>query len=254
MATPVFERVNPTGAAKLLLLCDHAANIVPETLAGLGLGQSELERHVGWDIGAAAVTRLLAHLLDAPAILSVYSRLVVDCNRALDDPTAMPTVSDRLPIPGNQELSAADKAARAEAYYWPYHHAVAAALDEFARRGIAPAIVSIHSFTPRMNERDRPWQIGILWDRDPRMPVPLMAGLAALGLAVGDNVPYSARDPEGFTLRHHAVPRGLAHVLVELRQDEVADDAGAARYAKHLESALKPILADPDLYRPAYYQ
>src|SRR5271154_4474226 len=90
MATPVFERVNPTGAAKLLLLCDHAANFVPEHLAGLGLGEAELARHVGWDFGAAAVTRLLADLLDAPAILSVHSRLVVDCNRALDDPTAMP--------------------------------------------------------------------------------------------------------------------------------------------------------------------
>jgi predicted N-formylglutamate amidohydrolase len=254
MAPPAFELVNPTGAAKLLLLCDHATNIVPDEFDGLGLTSAELARHIGWDIGAAAVTRLLAHWLDAPALLSGYSRLVIDCNRELDDPTAFPTVSDGLPIPGNQELSAADKAARAEAFFWPYQRAIHDRLDDFAARQIAPAVVSIHSFTPCMDGLDRPWHIGILWDKDPRLPMPLIAGLAALdGLEIGDNQPYSGRDPEGFTLRHHAVPRGLPHVLVELRQDEIASEAGAELYARYLQTALGPILADPQLYRPALY-
>ena len=254
MTQPAFELVNPTGAAKLLLLCDHATNIVPDEMAGLGLTPAELARHVGWDIGAAAVTRSLAHSLDAPALLSGYSRLVVDCNRTLDDPTAFPTVSDRLPIPGNQELGAVDKAERADLFFWPYHRAIHERLDDFALRQIAPAIVSIHSFTPHMDGLDRPWHIGILWDRDPRLPMPLIAGLAALdGLEIGDNQPYSGHDPEGFTLRNHAVPRGLPHVLIELRQNEIATEEGAERYARYLQTALGPILADPQLYRPAFY-
>jgi predicted N-formylglutamate amidohydrolase len=251
---PAFEIVNPAGAANLLLLCDHATNIVPDHLAGLGLAADELQRHIGWDIGAAAVTSALAARLDAPALLSGYSRLVVDCNRPLGDPSAFPTVSDRLAIPGNQELSAADKAARAEQFYWPYHRAIEGRLEAFLARPATPVILSIHSFTPRMDGIDRPWHIGILWDKDPRIPVPLIAELARIdGLEVGDNRPYSARDPEGFTLRHHAVPRGLPHVLIELRQDEIADAAGAERYAELLHGALTPILADPQLYCPALY-
>ncbi|HVJ52100.1 MAG TPA: N-formylglutamate amidohydrolase [Aliidongia sp.] len=254
MIPPAFELINPDGAARTLLLCDHAANIVPAEMGSLGLTEAELSRHIGWDIGAAAVTGSLARQLDAPAVLSGYSRLVIDCNRALDDPTAFPTVSDRLPIPGNQELSGNDKAMRADSFYWPYHRAIEARLDRFAAAQVAPAIISIHSFTPTMNEFDRPWHIGILWDKDPRLPMPLLAGLATIdGLVIGDNQPYSARDPEGFTLRHHAVRRGLPHVLIELRQDEIADAAGAERYAAYLLKVLSPILADPELYRPAIY-
>jgi predicted N-formylglutamate amidohydrolase len=197
-----------------------------------------LARHIGWDIGAAAVTRLLAERLGAPAVLSGYSRLVIDCNRTLDDPTSILTISDGHVVPSNQELSAEHKRARAEACFWPYHRAVEAQLERALALGTAPAVISIHSFTPQM----------------PRLPVPLLAGLAARdGLVVGDNEPYSGHDPEGFTLRHHAMPRGLPHVLIELRQDEIATAEGAERFAAHLDAALAPILADPLLYRPAIY-
>ena len=251
---PPFDLVNPDGRLELLLLCDHAASAVPTALNGLGLDPAVLLRHIGWDIGAAAAARALAGKLDAPAVLSGYSRLVIDCNRAADDPTLIPTVSDGVAVPGNQELSAADKRARAEACFWPYHRAIEAQLDRAAAQSVAPAIISIHSFTPQMGGVDRPWQIGILWDRDPRMPMPLLNGLAAVpGLVIGDNQPYSARDPEGFTLRHHAMPRGLAHVLIELRQNEIDTEAGALRFAEYLEAALRPILDDPQLYRPALY-
>jgi predicted N-formylglutamate amidohydrolase len=249
-----FTLVNAEGRPEILLICDHAATAVPAGLRRLGLDEAALARHIGWDIGAAAVTRALAERLGAPAVLSGYSRLVIDCNRTLDDPTSIPTISDGMPIPGNQELSAADKRLRAEACFWPYQRAIEAQLDRAAGLGVAPAIISIHSFTPHLQGFDRPWHIGILWARDPRIPIPLIAGLAGRhGLIVGDNQPYSGHDPEGFTLEHHAVPRGLPHVLVELRQDAIDTAAGAELFADHLDTALKPILADPQLYRPAVY-
>ena len=249
-----FTVLNPLGRAKVLLVCDHASRAVPQALAGLGLPESELAKHVGWDIGAAALTCELSRRWDAPAVLSGYSRLVVDCNRVLGEPSSMPAVSDGIRVPANEGLSAEQAATRADECYWPYHTAVAAALDRFAAAGVAPAVVSMHSFTPRMNGFERPWEIGVLWDQDPRLAVPLIANLARLhGLTVGDNEPYSARDPHGFTLRHHVIPRGLPNVLLEMRQDEVGSDAGVLRYADYLETAFAPILADPSLYRPAMY-
>ena len=249
-----FTVLNPMGRAKVLLVCDHASRAVPQALAGLGLADSELAKHVGWDIGAAALTHELSRRWDAPSVLSGYSRLVVDCNRVLGEATSMPAVSDGILVPANQTLSPEQAAARADECYWPYHGAVAAALDRFAAAGVAPAVISMHSFTPQMSGFDRPWEIGVLWDQDPRLPVPLIANLARLhGLTVGDNEPYSARDPHGFTLRHHVIPRGLPNVLLEMRQDEVGTEAGVQRYADYLETAFAPILADPALYRPALY-
>ena len=249
-----FTVINPYGRAKVLLLCDHASRAVPNALDNLGLADADLAKHVGWDIGAAALTHELSRRWDAPAVLSGFSRLVVDCNRTLGEATSIPAVSDGISVPGNQELSPEQIEARATAYYWPYHGAVTAALDRFAAAGVAPAIISMHSFTPRMNGLERPWHVGVLWDRDPRLAVPLIANLARLhGLAVGDNEPYSARDPHGFTLRHHVNPRGLPNVLLEMRQDEVGTDEGVLRYADFLETAFAPILADPALYRPALY-
>jgi predicted N-formylglutamate amidohydrolase len=200
------------------------------------------------------MTRALAERFSAPAVLSGYSRLVIDCNRRPDDPTSIPAISDALPVPGNRSLSEEDRLARAEACFWPYQNAVGAMLERAAASGVTPVVLSIHSFTPRLNFYDRPWQIGILWDRDPRLAVPLIARLALHGLNVGDNQPYSGRDPEGFTLLHHAVPRGLPHVLIELRQDEIDTAAGAERFAEYLDRALQPLLADPQLYRPAFYR
>jgi predicted N-formylglutamate amidohydrolase len=249
-----FTVLNPMGRAKVLLVCDHASRAVPQALDNLGLADSDLAKHVGWDIGAAALTQELSRRWDAPAVLSGYSRLVVDCNRVLGESTAMPAVSDGIAVPANAGLSDEQAAARANECYWPYHGAVAAALDRFAAAGVAPAVISVHSFTPHMNGADRPWQIGVLWDQDPRLPVPLIANLARLhGLMVGDNEPYSARDPHGFTLRHHVIPRGLPNVLLEMRQDEIGTDAGVQHYADCLETAFAPILADPALYRPALY-
>jgi predicted N-formylglutamate amidohydrolase len=245
-----FEHYRGAGARPVLLTCDHASNQVPASLAQLGLGAAELARHIGWDIGAAQVTRKLADRLDAPAILAGYSRLVIDCNRNPEDATAIPEASDDVVVPGNRGLDATARALRHAALFVPYHRAIADWVEARLARGQVPALLSIHSFTPAMGGKARPWHVGILWDADPRIPVPLMAALGAdPALMVGDNQPYSARVPAGYTVRHHAVARGLPHVAVEIRQDLIADDAGAAAWAARLGAALEPILARGEIYR-----
>ncbi len=251
---PPVEQVNAEGKAPVLITCDHASRRVPKSLHNLGLDAASLKLHIGWDIGAAEVSRQLARKLDAPAILAGYSRLVIDCNRDLDDPTSMPALSDGVSVPGNQDLSPAAKAQRVEALFKPYHAAIETALDRFTARGVHPAVLSIHSFTPVMNGFARPWHIGILWDKDPRMAVPVLAALRReAGLVVGDNEPYSAREPAGYTVRTHAEKRGLPHLNVELRQDLVGSDAGATEWAERLMRVLTPLLEDPALYRVKHY-
>jgi predicted N-formylglutamate amidohydrolase len=244
------EICNGEGTAALVLTCDHASAAVPRALRGLGLSAEAIEQHIGWDIGAAAVTRLLAPMLDAPAFLSGYSRLVVDCNRDPDDATSIPAASDGVTVPGNLDLSAAQRAARIEACFRPYHAAIAARIDALLGAGRVPALISIHSFTPVMNGFARPWHVGILWDKDPRVPLPLLRALRGdPTLSVGDNEPYSAREPAGYTVRHHAAGRGLPHVAIELRQDLIAAGEGASAWAARLAAALRPILARAELYR-----
>jgi predicted N-formylglutamate amidohydrolase len=251
---PAVEVLDPAGTAPVLVVCDHAGRAVPRRLGGLGVDEAALMRHIGWDIGAAEVTRHLVRLLDAPAVLSGYSRLVADCNRRLEDPSCMPEVSDGTEVPGNRALSAADRAARAEALYFPYHEAIQRRLAAFAARGVSPAIVSIHSFTPVMNGFVRPWHIGVLWDKDPRIAVPLIENLSRRrDLVVGDNEPYSAREPAGYTMLRHAVPAGLPHALLEIRQDLIDTATGAGEWAGIVAAALRPILAAPDLYRAERY-
>jgi predicted N-formylglutamate amidohydrolase len=248
---PPFEILHPERRAPLLVICDHASRAIPRALGGLGLEDAVLMRHIGWDIGAAEVTRRLAGLLDAPAVLCGYSRLVIDCNRGLGDATSIPEVSDGVAVPGNAGLTPAARVARVDGIFRPYHAAIAAQLAAFAARGIVPVVFSVHSFTPVMNGFARPWHVGILWDKDPRVPVPLIAGLAAADprRIVGDNEPYSAREPSGYSIRTHAEPAGLPHVAVEIRQDLVDTPAGTAEWADALAAGLRPILGYPDLHR-----
>ncbi|HXZ00915.1 MAG TPA: N-formylglutamate amidohydrolase [Stellaceae bacterium] len=235
--------------APVLLTCDHASNAVPRSLAGLGLAPGAIEQHIGWDIGAAAVTRRLARALGAPAILSGYSRLVIDCNRDPRDPSSIPEESDGISVPGNRQLAPEARARRHQACFDPYHQAIAARLDALSAAGGVPALLSIHSFTPVMNGFARPWQVGILWDKDQRLAVPLLAALRAdPSLVVGDNEPYSAHEPAGYTLRHHGVTRGLPHLAIELRQDQIAEPDGAAAWAARLAAVLSPILARREIY------
>jgi predicted N-formylglutamate amidohydrolase len=244
-----FEILNEGGQAPVLLLCDHASRFVPRALDNLGLSEAELSRHIAWDIGIADVTRDLAIRLNAPAVLSHFSRLLVDPNRAHDDPTLIPQLSDGAIVPANRHLPEAARQARIDAFHRPYHAAVTRMLDALCARGPVPALISMHSFTPVMKGIERPWQIGILWNRDGRLPVPLMDRLRAEGLTVGDNEPYSGRDNHGYTLHVHAEPRGLANVLIEMRQDLVDTHHGAADWAARLERALADVLDDPAIHQ-----
>jgi predicted N-formylglutamate amidohydrolase len=240
---PPYERVNDAGAAPILLICDHASRRVPRRLRDLGLDERELSRHIGWDIGAADVTRHMAPRLKAPALLAGYSRLVVDCNRHLHDPTSMRPVSDGTPIPGNATLSPADRQARTEALYQPYHRAIAQQLDDFAGRGITPTLLSIHSCAPEMAGQFRPWNIGICWDSDRRIAGPVLEALGRVpDIVVGDNQPYALDPREDYSVPVHAMRRGLPHLQVEFRQDLVATPTGAARWADVLLAALAPAL------------
>jgi predicted N-formylglutamate amidohydrolase len=248
---PAFAIVNSAGRGRALLIADHAGRAIPRRLGRLGLDEAALARHIAWDIGIEATTRALSALLDAPAAIAGYSRLVIDCNRRLDDPTSIAQESDRIPVPGNRGLSAEDRKARAEAIFRPYHAAVAEVIARKRNEGPDPAILSLHSFTPQMNGFARPWHIGILWNRDPRLPVPLMARLLQeKGVVVGDNEPYSGKDEHGYSTIAHAEAQGLPHGLIEMRQDLIGDAAGVARWAEVLTRVLRDVLADERVYQP----
>ncbi len=251
---PPATVLNPGAAGPLLLVCDHASRAIPKALGDLGLPEEQLCRHIAYDIGAADLTRLLAARFGATAVLSGYSRLVIDPNRDLDDPTAIPVVSDDVVIPANRALDAAAQALRIDALFRPYHAAVARAVAAIRARGQVPVVVSVHSFTPAMRGFDRPWHIGVLWDQDPRVPVPLLKALRADGRwCVGDNEPYTGRDTTGGTVETHATPAGYPNVLLEVRQDLVATPEGVELWAGVLVDALAPILFLPELAVVRHY-
>ena len=231
----------------LIILCDHAENTIPEAYDDLGLGREELHRHIGYDIGVAGVTEQLAAALGAPALLARFSRLLIDPNRGLDDPTLVMQVSDGIVIPGNADVSATEIESRIEQFYLPYHRAIDRAIDACIAAGKAPVLLSLHSFTQAWKSVPRPWSAAVLWDRDPRLPRPLLAGLNALpGVVIGDNEPYSGQ-LKGDTLYQHATLRGLAHALVELRQDLILSPEGQAEWAERLAHVLRRILGDKEL-------
>lgn len=246
-----YEVLNPEGKTPVLFVCDHASRMFPRHMGHLGLDQSVLDKHVACDIGAGDVTRYLSKRFDAPAVLAGYSRLLIDCNRQLYDPGAFVKVSDGIAIPGNLNLGEDEKWLRVQSFYWPYHHAVSEQIYRMRVRGVMPAFVSIHSCTPVFDSVVRPWHFGVLWDKDPRIPVPLIQTLAdGKTVCVGDNEPYSGRHPHDFTIDFHAEPLGLAHVGIEVRQDLVGNPDGVELWATRLGDALGEIFKDPDLYQP----
>lgn len=250
MQNTATELIRRDGDPSLLLLCDHASNALPPDYGTLGLGTADLARHIAWDIGARGVTLGLSDLFEAPAILSRHSRLLIDPNRGEDDPTLIMKLYDGSVIEGNRHVDAAETARRITAYHRPYHAAIAAALDGAQAEGIEPRLVSIHSFTPQLRGRaPRPWHVGVLWDSDDRIAAPLLERLRAEDeLVVGDNEPYSGR-LRGDTLWRHGICRGLPHVLIEIRNDLIADAAGQAAWTALLGRCLADVL-DLDLPDP----
>lgn len=244
-----FEIFNAQGRARVLLVADHASNFIPASLRQLGVEDWVLERHVALDIGSAHLTRALARLIDAPALLTNFSRLVIDANRQPDDPTACLAVSDGISVPGNQGLSAVQRAQRVRTFFAPYHEAIDFRLRCFDEANIVPAMVSIHSCTPVFAGFSRPWHIGVMWDKDSRIAFPLMRKLRENpDVCLGDNEPYSGRHSHDFTIDHHAESRGLPHVGIEVRQDLIANDEGAEAWAAVLAGGLRAALADDAVY------
>jgi predicted N-formylglutamate amidohydrolase len=248
------ELLERPAVAPILLICDHAGRRVPKALGDLGIEATAFERHIAWDIGAADAARHLARTFGAPLILGTYSRLVLDLNRAVDDPSSIPEVSDGTPVPGNAGLAAEDRAARIEALHTPYHATIEDAVRRLSQGGAVPAVISVHTCTPVFKGFARPWQIGVLWNRDPRIAAPLIAALSERGdIVVGDNQPYSGRDGQGYSVKQHAERHGFPAVALEIRQDLVDTHHGAAHWAGIVAEALGPILADPGLRAVRHY-
>jgi predicted N-formylglutamate amidohydrolase len=228
-----------------LLLGDHAGRDIPRALGDLGLPPAELDRHIAWDIGVAGLGGRLSEALDAPFIRQRFSRLVIDCNRDPARADAIPEVSDGAEIPGNRALPAAAREARVAAIARPYHAAIAAELERRAQLGLTTTLISLHSFTPRMNGFERPWRFGVLHAGDSRYSLAVLARLRGeLGEAlVGDNQPYRM-DEVDFTIPLHAGGRGLDYLELEVRQDLLENPAGQAEVAAIVARLLPAALAD----------
>ena len=250
--TPLLGKADPTpvmiertdGASPILLCCDHAGNAVPAALDGLGLSPDAFDRHIAIDIGAMGVAMGLAARLDAMLVAQRYSRLVIDCNRRPAQATSIPQVSDGTAIPANRGLPAADRRQREREILAPYQSAIGMELDRRAVAGRATAMVTVHSFTPRMSGADRPWHLGVIHgddDRGARMLLALIEETGAgVGLTIGHNQPYIVEMDVDFTLPVHAEERGLPYVELEIRQDLIANAAGQAAWADRLAALLVP--------------
>lgn len=240
---PAFEWVNRSGHSPVVLLCDHAANRVPNALHNLGLSAAQLSTHIAWDPGAAKVARALSAHLDAPLILSNYSRLVIDCNRPLASPESIPAISAEIKIPGNQGVTPAHRQSRIDALFHPYHQAIAALLDE--RQALPTVLLSIHSFTPVLpSAAPRPWHLGVSFLTDARLADGLYAALKQdPSLCVGYNQPYDIDDLFDYAIPVHGEGRALPCAMIELRQDGVKDGAQAELWALRLARAYQSVAA-----------
>ena len=241
----------------IILLCDHADNAFPAGYDSLGMPQSQLQRHIAYDPGAAGITRHMSRLLGAPAVLTRYSRLLIDPNRGEDDPTLIMRISDGAIVPGNAVITLEERQKRIDRYYRPYHVAVDQLIDAMIDTGRPPVIYSVHSFTENWRGWMRPWHAGVLWDKDPRLAVPLLNALREdETLVVGDNEPYAGA-LRGDCVHKHATMRGLANALIEVRQDLILDVAGQAEWGERLGLILRRILAkqhaDTTFHRTRYY-
>jgi len=236
------EVVNPHGAGAVFLICDHASNRVPARLGTLGLSQAERGDHIAWDPGAADMARRLSAILDAPLVLSGYSRLVVDCNRPLDSPQLTAAASGGVTVPGNVSISPEEQAARVDALHKPYHDTIEAMLE--ARAGRPTILLSIHSFTPDLGDGPRPWRIAIAYGEDDRLARVLIPALRADGTVVGDNQPYMVTPLTDYSIPVHAERRGILHALVETRQDGIRTREAAEAWAEKLAAAYRRIEAE----------
>ena len=233
--------VNGGGRSAYVLACEHASNRLPTSLGTLGLPESDLQRHIAWDIGAETVARRLSRLMDAPLVLQRYSRLAYDCNRPPDSADAMPEISETTHIPGNRHLSPDDKLKRTREIYRPFHATIADLLDRRAAGGTRSMVATIHSFTPVYKGAPRTVELGILHDRDRGLADELITSFPGVDARL--NEPYGPDDGVLHTLNLHAAPRGLRHAMIEIRNDFLLDERGQAEWAERLAAALAHAVA-----------
>jgi len=239
-----FERIppgnDPSAMTHVVLLCDHARNAVPPEVGALGVPEEDMARHIAWDVGARGVTLGLAARLGAGAVMSTFSRLVIDPNRGEDDPTLVMKLYDGTMIPGNRHVGPEEVERRKAAYWRPYHAAIRRALDAVTGAGEVPVLVSIHSFTPQFKGRAwRPWHVGLLWDKDDRLLRPLLARLEAEeDIVVGDNEPYTGQ-LLGDCMWQHGTSRGFPHILIEVRNDLIETPEGQEEWAERLAPLIR---------------
>ncbi|HWD12065.1 N-formylglutamate amidohydrolase [Pseudochrobactrum sp. sp1633] len=237
--------VNEQGSSPYLLICEHATNYMPEKFSRLGLSDADLAAHIAWDPGAAEVARRISKALDATLVEAGLSRLLIDCNRPLSAPDLIPTISEFTVIPGNHNLSEAERQERIALSHKPFHDKIEVVIEARKKRGQESRLITIHSYTPVYKGVGRPWEIGIIHDADDRLGARMIAALRkngeSSGINVGVNEPYSPDDLVYYTVERHARNRGDLCAMVEIRNNEIADDEGQALWAARLSSILQEI-------------
>lgn len=247
-------KLAPEAVSDLILVCDHASPAVPGKFDALGLDHTVFHRHVAFDIGAAELTFKLSALLPAPAVLSTFSRLLIDPNRSIEDPTLIVKSSDGVVVPGNRDLDEAAISDRIETYHRSYHRAIEQQFELARRDGKIVAFVGIHSFTPIMNGFERPWDVAVLWNRDPRLARALLRRLRVESdLCVGENEPYSGR-VAGFSMDWHGGGNGLPNAVIEVRQDLIDTHHGVEHWARKLARILSDVAGQRDIFEIRHYQ
>ena len=254
---PAFTTAHLTGDQRFLVICDHASNYLPPEYDNLGLPPEQLDRHIASDLGALAVAGKISERLNCPLVASQFSRLLIDPNRGLDDPTLVMKLSDGAVIPGNQNVDPygdrAEWQRRIDLFYKPYDAAIKSALQAAKTAGIAPIILSVHSFTPIWRGTKRPWHAGVLWDKDPRLAKLMMSYMAQLpDLVFGDNEPYDGQLIHD-TLYRHGTSNGLPHAIIELRQDEIETNAQQDVWAARLVDFLRLAVSQADIATYQYF-
>ncbi|MGF9563886.1 N-formylglutamate amidohydrolase [Neorhizobium sp. JUb45] len=236
---------NAGGRSDVLLVCEHASNRLPEGYGDLGLPADALTSHIAWDPGALAVSQRIAKNLDAVLVYQRFSRLIYDCNRPPTSPAAMRDVSEVFRIPGNENLSEAEKARRTAALYLPFQGRIAQEIAARTKAGRATVLVTVHSFTPVYYGQKREVEIGFLHDRDSRLADRMLAAAADTNLyLIARNEPYGAADGVTHTLEVHAIGPGLLNVMIEIRNDLITDDVGQGFVADFLTGLLRESLVD----------
>jgi len=232
---PAVVTLRPDGASPFLLVADHAGRRIPRKLGDLGVSESELRRHIAWDVGIEPVVRFMADELDAHAIMQPYSRLVIDCNRPFAAESSIAKISENTPVPGNVKLTDEDIAARQREIFAPYHDAITRELDRRAREDRPAFLVAMHSFTPVYKGVQRPWHAGVLYNRDSRFAAFVLRLLREEDdLVVGDQEPYKVSDDHDHTIPVHGEQRGLPHVAIEIRHDLIENESDQRVWAKRM--------------------